>query len=389
MTADVVIRGGTVVDGTGAAGRVADVAVTDGHHLRDRDGPRRPARARRLGPDGDAGLHRHPHALRRPGVLGPGAHAELLARRDDGRRRQLRLLDRARAARTTASCSSARCSTSRTCRPTRSSPACRGTSSRPSRSTSTRSRRAGTLINFACYVGHTAVRIFVMGEAGYERAATDDEIRSMQRVVAEAMDAGAAGFATSSSPTHNGDRGRPVPSRVADLAELCALLEPLRDAKKGVAALLPGEKVTHADVFELQRAMGRPLTWTALLTVKGYPWHEKIMEAQHEGARRGHRGVAPGVVPAAHVPDEPARAVHVQHARHLPGADGPARRGTHRGLPRSGVAGARVGRDAGQARRAPGQLRCARGRGVDRAPGAHRAQGQRHRGRAGRAPRST
>ncbi|MCU1466171.1 MAG: N-acyl-D-aspartate/D-glutamate deacylase, partial [Actinomycetia bacterium] len=145
----------------------------------------------------------------------------------------------------------------------------------------------GTLINFACYVGHTAVRIFVMGEAGYERAATDDEITSMQRVIAEAMEAGAAGFATSSSPTHSGDRGRPVPSRVADLAELYSLLEPLRDAKKGVAALLPGEKITHADVYELQRATGRPLTWTALLTVKGYPWHEKIMAANTQARAEG------------------------------------------------------------------------------------------------------
>ena len=145
----------------------------------------------------------------------------------------------------------------------------------------------GTLINFACYVGHTAVRIFVMGEAGYERAATDDEIHKMQEVIADAMTAGAAGFATSSSPTHSGDRGRPVPSRVADLAELRALLEPLRDARKGVAALLPGEKVTHADVYELQRATGRPLTWTALLTVKGYPWHERIMEANTKARAEG------------------------------------------------------------------------------------------------------
>ena len=145
----------------------------------------------------------------------------------------------------------------------------------------------GTLINFACYVGHTAVRIFVMGEEGYERAATDDEIRQMQQVIADAMAAGAAGFATSSSPTHSGDRGRPVPSRVADLAELYSLLEPLRDSKKGVAALLPGEKVTHADVYELQRATGRPLTWTALLTVKGYPWHEKIMAANTKARAEG------------------------------------------------------------------------------------------------------
>jgi N-acyl-D-aspartate/D-glutamate deacylase len=139
--------------------------------------------------------------------------------------------------------------------------------------------RRGTLLNYACYVGHTAVRIFVMGEAGYEKEATDDDLRVMQRVIADAMDAGAAGFATSASPTHNGDRGRPVPSRIADLAEVCALVQPLHDAHKGVVALLPGEKVTHADVFDVQRAADRPVTWTALLTVLGYPWHEKIMAA--------------------------------------------------------------------------------------------------------------
>jgi len=68
---------------------------------------------------------------------------------------------------------------------------------------------------------------------------------------------------------------------------LQALLEPLRDARKGVAALLPGERVTHADVFDIQRHIGRPLTWTALLTIKGFPWHEKIMEANTAARAEG------------------------------------------------------------------------------------------------------
>ena len=126
-----------------------------------------------------------------------------------------------------------------------------------------------------------------MGEAGYERAATDDEIAGMQRVIADAMSAGAAGFATSSSPTHNGDRGRPVPSRVAGLDEVRALLDPMRVAGKGVVALLPGENVKHDDVFDLQRAAQRPVTWTALLTVKGYPWHERIMAANKAARAEG------------------------------------------------------------------------------------------------------
>lgn len=147
--------------------------------------------------------------------------------------------------------------------------------------------RRGTLLNYACYVGHTAVRLYVMGEDGYERQPTADEMARMQAVVAEALAAGAAGFATSSSTTHNGDQGRPVPSRLAGVDELNALLQPLRALDKGVAALLPGENVKHADVFDIQRRVGRPLTWTALLTVKGFPWHEKIMEDTNAARAEG------------------------------------------------------------------------------------------------------
>ena len=88
-----VLRGGTVVDGTGApgvAGRRGDRATAGsssiGAGLRRRRVDRRDRLRRR------ARLHRHPHALRRPGVLGPGAHAVVLPRRHHRRRRQLRVL---------------------------------------------------------------------------------------------------------------------------------------------------------------------------------------------------------------------------------------------------------------------------------------------------------
>ncbi len=142
----------------------------------------------------------------------------------------------------------------------------------------------GTALNYGCYVGHTAVRLYVMGDDAYERPASGNELARMQAVVAEAMAAGAVGFATSASPTHNGDKGRPVPSRVSDLGELRALLEPLRTAGRGVVAMLPGGAIPHPDMFELQRHVGRPFTWTALLTVKGYPYHEKVV-AEHDAAR--------------------------------------------------------------------------------------------------------
>ena len=145
--------------------------------------------------------------------------------------------------------------------------------------------RRGVALNYGCYVGHTAVRLYVMGEAAYERAATDDELVRMQAAVRAAMGAGAIGFASSASPTHNGDQGRPVPSRVADIDELRALLAPLRDAGRGVVALLPGGVIKHEQVFELQQDIGRPFTWTALLTVKGYPYHEGVI-AKHDAARQ-------------------------------------------------------------------------------------------------------
>ena len=148
--------------------------------------------------------------------------------------------------------------------------------------------RRGVGLNYGCYVGHTAVRLFVMGDDAYERAATDDESQRMQACVAEAMTAGAIGFATSASPTHNGDRGRPVPSRVAGLDELRALLAPVRDAGRGVVAMLPGGVIPNDDVFTLQQEVGRPFTWTALLTVKGFPYHVQVIE-DHEAARA--RGV--------------------------------------------------------------------------------------------------
>ncbi len=124
--------------------------------------------------------------------------------------------------------------------------------------------RHGTALNFTAYVGHTAVRLFVMGDDGYEREqATDDELARMAAVVREAVAAGAAGFATSSAPTHSGDNGRPVPSRLADLAELEALVRPMAELGRGVAEFTPGERISHQDVYDLQRRVGRPFTWTA------------------------------------------------------------------------------------------------------------------------------
>ncbi|HUY63927.1 MAG TPA: amidohydrolase family protein [Acidimicrobiales bacterium] len=86
--------------------------------------------------------------------------------------------------------------------------------------------RTGRLgVNMACYVGHSAVRRYVMGAGGSEREATEDEIEQMRQVVAQSMAAGAAGFSSSHGPTQLDGDDRPVPSRFAslhELEELCA-----------------------------------------------------------------------------------------------------------------------------------------------------------------------
>src|SRR5580693_10018086 len=84
-------------------------------------------------------------------------------------------------------------------------------------------RRRGTALNFTAYIGHTALRLYVMGDAAYERAATAEEIDRMCQLVGEAIDIGAAGLSTSFSFAHRGVDGKPVPSRFAQMDEVEAL----------------------------------------------------------------------------------------------------------------------------------------------------------------------
>ncbi|MBM3674510.1 MAG: amidohydrolase family protein [Actinobacteria bacterium] len=276
MAADVVIRGGTVVDGSGAPGFRADVAVTGGRisEIGPRlEGPRELDAAGQVVSPGFVDIHSHYDAqvFWDPALTPSSFHGvtSVIAGNCGFSIAPCRPDDRELLARTLQHVEDMALDTLAAGIPW-------DFETFPEYLDSV--ARHGVALNYGCYIGHTALRIYVMGEDGYERElATADEIARMQAVVRDAMEAGAMGFATSSSSTHNGDRGRPVPSRLADLAEVETLLAPLHDLHKGVAALLPAEKIKHADVYGLQARIGRPLTWTALLTVKGYPWHEKII----------------------------------------------------------------------------------------------------------------
>src|SRR5499426_2035968 len=102
--------------------------------------------------------------------------------------------------------------------------------------------RRGTALNFTAYIGHSALRLYVLGDAAYERPATPDEIDRMSRLVGEGIAAGAAGFSTSFSFAHRGVDGKPVPSRFAEAEEVEALFRAAGDAGKGVVLITPGKQ---------------------------------------------------------------------------------------------------------------------------------------------------
>jgi N-acyl-D-aspartate/D-glutamate deacylase len=144
----------------------------------------------------------------------------------------------------------------------------------------------GTLLNFAAYVGHTPLRIFVMGDQSVGRVATADEVAQMALLVTEAMEAGAAGFATSFAVTHRGADGKPIPSRWAEADEIEALCKAVGDSGRGVIGVNGGENLSFADCYVLQPKVGAPITYTALLTTS-QGTHLAAVEVHKEGLRQG------------------------------------------------------------------------------------------------------
>jgi N-acyl-D-amino-acid deacylase len=135
-------------------------------------------------------------------------------------------------------------------------------------------------LNAAVMVGHTPVRLYVMGQEATERAATDSEIACMRALVGEAMDAGAIGFATSMSPAHVGAYGKPVPSRLAERAEIFELAAALGERGRGVVAVTVGPGLYVGPLAELSQRIGRPVTWTALSASSEHPTALETLERQ-------------------------------------------------------------------------------------------------------------
>ncbi|HTG24178.1 MAG TPA: amidohydrolase family protein [Reyranella sp.] len=148
--------------------------------------------------------------------------------------------------------------------------------------------KRGSAINVAALFGHTPLRLYVMGEESTERAATADEIGAMKRLMREAMEAGAIGFGTSVSVSHNGYAGKPVPSRQAAVEEMDALVSVMGDMKRGLMQITIGREFSTRHMAEVSRKYGVPVTWTALLSyLYGPGGHRKQLDLAAEQRKSG------------------------------------------------------------------------------------------------------
>jgi len=94
--------------------------------------------------------------------------------------------------------------------------------------------RAPKGINYMAYLGHSALRTYVMGERAFAEEATSEDLSAMKRELRSALRAGAAGFTTSRSNAHLTPDGRPVASRLASWDEVKQLVGLMGEMRAGV-----------------------------------------------------------------------------------------------------------------------------------------------------------
>jgi N-acyl-D-aspartate/D-glutamate deacylase len=292
MSADVVIRGGTVYDGTGGPGQMADVAITEG--VIEAIGPNLKGR-RELDASGCAVA---------PGFIDIHTHFDAQVFWDP------ELKPSSYHGVTTVVAGNCGFSIA-PCRPEHHDTIVHTLENVEGMDANTLSagiawefetfpefldlvRRRGTTLNFTAYIGHTTLRLYVMGDAAYERAATPEEIERMCQLLGEAIDFGAAGFSTSFSFAHRGVEGKPVPSRFAEMDEVEALFMATGKAGKGVVLTTPGWQCEYADIFTWQPKVGRPFTCPLFSLSNGK--HRDVV-ALHQAALAQGANVWPQVTP--------------------------------------------------------------------------------------------
>ena len=139
-------------------------------------------------------------------------------------------------------------------------------------------------INYAGYIGHSALRTYVMGERAIEQAATEDDLRAMERELRDAIRAGAMGFTTSRSPIHETPDARPVASRLATWDEVRRLVGVMGEMNAGIFELA-GEAAGR----DLAVETGRPITWGVFSRLEAPEVWRRYLDLLDETAAAGGR----------------------------------------------------------------------------------------------------
>jgi N-acyl-D-amino-acid deacylase len=149
-------------------------------------------------------------------------------------------------------------------------------------------------VNVGTLIGHSAVRLYAMGEACSDRAATDDELATMRRVIREALDAGALGLSITRNMNHFDIAGQRIPAACAPESELFALADVLREAGTGVIQCGGGTNPELKDrlLSRLSQASGRPIMYNTLLEQARQPgrWKKHLAHVE-ETVRHGIRAI--------------------------------------------------------------------------------------------------
>ncbi len=152
-------------------------------------------------------------------------------------------------------------------------------------------------INYGAYIGHSALRMYVMGKRALSEPATPDDLARMTAAVKEAIQVGAMGFSSSRATTHVTPDNTPVASRIAEWTELDRLVGAMGELGAGIFQVGPdisGGPAQRAFLTRLKQvalASGRPVMFGTISSRQGQdpnPWSyqlEYLDECAAAGAR--------------------------------------------------------------------------------------------------------
>jgi N-acyl-D-amino-acid deacylase len=154
-------------------------------------------------------------------------------------------------------------------------------------------------INYATYIGHSALRTWAMGERAFEETANAEDLSLMQRQLSDAIRAGAIGLSTSRSKHHETSDNRPVASRLASWDEVCRLVGTMSELGAGTFEITQEEGARVKDRARREEVFGRmkalaiqsriPMSFSVTLSCETPDaWHDQLALLDSCAAEGGH-----------------------------------------------------------------------------------------------------